>query len=436
MVRYFIIPFSSYVLDTRDCLCCKSGRLDSHSHPNENGRTNTKGSARARPISQIDGRDEGVKEPNGINVNSNSYRNAQGGEANQIDLAVIQKSKDSTTKKKIDRPSLQISIPQQDQHAASIPNKVQNVKSEKVSIPLANISPTMRKSEREKQFYEDFVKKRDTGNNADAHPKESSPLPEKDKKELNEIKEENENEEKKSLENKSESVVIKSPQTEKRVPPEVVNMPQPQEHVASVPKSVADVVHSPVAVSNLEYYKIVRIMGKSEGFLYELEDLRDNSKAVLRMTRKTTYISEDKQEITDKINSKMYVSDLNHPNIVKFKDCWMDSTNFYFIQEYLEGKQLLDYIQDIHLTEKVVVEILKKLVSISMYLTNMGFQFTDLKPHCIFMCDDGKTMKVTDFDYKCTFDKESYSTNRYGSVYFVCPEVIDRMHNEDWLVWN
>jgi serine/threonine protein kinase len=114
----------------------------------------------------------------------------------------------------------------------------------------------------------------------------------------------------------------------------------------------------------------------------------------------------------------------------------MDSTNFYFIQEYLEGKQLLDYIQDIHLTEKVVVEILKKLVSISMYLTNMGFQFTDLKPHCIFMCDDGKTMKVTDFDYKCTFDKESYSTNRYGSVYFVCPEVIDRMHNEDWLVWN
>jgi serine/threonine protein kinase len=114
----------------------------------------------------------------------------------------------------------------------------------------------------------------------------------------------------------------------------------------------------------------------------------------------------------------------------------MDSTNFYFLQEFIPHPQILDAIQEVDLTEKTVVEILRKLITTSMYLQNFGFQFTDLKPHCIFMSEDMKTLKVTDFDYKCMFDQESYSKNRYGSVYFVSPEVIESKHNDDWLVWN
>lgn len=115
----------------------------------------------------------------------------------------------------------------------------------------------------------------------------------------------------------------------------------------------------------------------------------------------------------------------------------MDSTNFYFIQEYFEGgKELLDYIQDVDLCEKAVVGILKKLITTSMYLTNSGFQFTDLKPHSIFIMEDNVTLKVTDFDYKIMFDQNKIHKNRYGSVYFVSPEVIDLTHNADWLVWN
>lgn len=83
----------------------------------------------------------------------------------------------------------------------------------------------------------------------------------------------------------------------------------------------------------------------------------------------------------------------------------MDSTNFYFIEEFIEGKELLDYIQDVEITEGSIIELLKKLIKASMYILNNEFQFYDLKPHNIFVQPDG-VVKITDFEYKTTFDNK------------------------------
>lgn len=45
-------------------------------------------------------------------------------------------------------------------------------------------------------------------------------------------------------------------------------------------------------------------------------------------------------------------------------------------------------------------------------------------------------LKVTDFDYKWTFEGTKIPKIRYGSLYFVSPEVIEQNHNDEWLVWN
>jgi len=70
-----------------------------------------------------------------------------------------------------------------------------------------------------------------------------------------------------------------------------------------------------------------------------------------------------------------------------------------------------------------------------MYILDQEFPFTDLKPHNIYIKNDG-AVTITDFEYKSTFDNKIYFKNRYGSVYFVSPEVMDGVHNADWLVWN
>ena len=69
------------------------------------------------------------------------------------------------------------------------------------------------------------------------------------------------------------------------------------------------------------------------------------------MIKKSNYTDSEKEDLSIKISNKSLEKDLNHPNLVKFKECWMDSINFYFIQEYIEGDELLQYIQNINLTE-------------------------------------------------------------------------------------
>ena len=100
-----------------------------------------------------------------------------------------------------------------------------------------------------------------------------------------------------------------------------------------------------------------------------------------------------------------------------------------------------------------------------LILNTAEFQFTDLKPHSIFVIEKGNSisknsikpiicvnmlsiskfyllynilidLKVTDFDYKWTFEGTKCPKIRYGSIYFVSPEVIEQSHNDEWLVWN
>jgi serine/threonine protein kinase len=59
-----------------------------------------------------------------------------------------------------------------------------------------------------------------------------------------------------------------------------------------------------------------------------------------------------------------------------------------------------------------------------MYLAGNEFKFIDLKPHNIFILPDG-TVKITDFYYTTEFKIEKHVRHRYGSVYFVAPEVMD-----------
>lgn len=73
-----------------------------------------------------------------------------------------------------------------------------------------------------------------------------------------------------------------------------------------------------------------------------------------------------------------------------------------------------------------------------MYLHSHGFKFTDLKPHNIFILNDG-SVKITDFYYTMEFKIEKHVRHRYGSVYFVAPEVMDGCVDSecpDWYVWN
>lgn len=126
----------------------------------------------------------------------------------------------------------------------------------------------------------------------------------------------------------------------------------------------SETINSMAVRPYLDNYHIIKMLGKGDNTLYELEDKSDSSKACLRIITKKNLAKEDKDELMSKITSKLFIKDLNNPNLIKFKECWHDSTNFYFIHEYIEGKEILDYIQENPLCEEFVVKLVGKLVTL------------------------------------------------------------------------
>jgi len=91
----------------------------------------------------------------------------------------------------------------------------------------------------------------------------------------------------------------------------------PENQIESAVKPAIDTVNSGVPKHILDNFTILQILGKGFGTIYKLEDV-NHTKYTLRVVRKRDYSEEDREDIASKISSKFYVTELNHPNIIKF----------------------------------------------------------------------------------------------------------------------
>jgi hypothetical protein len=79
-------------------------------------------------------------------------------------------------------------------------------------------------------------------------------------------------------------------------------------------------VNSSMVHHYLDNYNIIKMLGKGDNILYQLEDKSDNSKACLRIVTKKNLVKDDKDDLTLKITSRVLVKGLNNPNLIKFKE--------------------------------------------------------------------------------------------------------------------
>ncbi|MBN1488204.1 MAG: protein kinase [Anaerolineae bacterium] len=87
---------------------------------------------------------------------------------------------------------------------------------------------------------------------------------------------------------------------------------------------------------------------------------------------------------------------LRHPNIVTIFDVGQESGWYYFVMEYLEGKELTEYIKEQGaLPPEEVITILRPLAEALDYAHEQGLIHRDIKPGNIII-DQGHS-KITDF---------------------------------------
>ena len=140
---------------------------------------------------------------------------------------------------------------------------------------------------------------------------------------------------------------------------------------------------------------------------------------ILDKTRMTKH--EDKERINRELNILKHV---HHNNTVKLFSVIESKCSIYIVQELLEGRELLDYINTKgRLSETEACKIFQQMISGLEYLHNCGIAHRDLKPENIFILNN-KTIKLLDFGLSNYFKKGQLLSTACGSPCYVPPEMI------------
>ena len=120
---------------------------------------------------------------------------------------------------------------------------------------------------------------------------------------------------------------------------------------------------------------------------------------------------------------------LSHPNIVKLIDFQEQEDGLFLIMEYIEGKQLNDYItQDTGpIPEDKLTPLFLQMLSAMKYAHSKGLVHRDIKPANIMITPDGN-VKVIDFGIAKDSDEDKGLTKtgvQVGTVSYMSPEQVN-----------
>ena len=119
-----------------------------------------------------------------------------------------------------------------------------------------------------------------------------------------------------------------------------------------------------------------------------------------------------------------------HPNIIKLLDIFENSDNYFIVIEYMEGKDLFDYIQkrNFLLPETRVKHLVCQLITATRYIHDFGIVHRDLKLENIMMSDvtNNAKPKLVDFGLARIISPNETANEPLGTLGYVAPEVLKK----------
>ena len=253
-------------------------------------------------------------------------------------------------------------------------------------------------------------------------------------------------------------------------------------------KSMITQVHSKPE----DNYKIINKLGKgSFGSVYRVKHIQTGEIRAMKIIKNSNCRDISDNTINMRINnisqSKFLkeiqvLKSLDHPNIIKILEYYVDKNYHYIITELITGGELYDSIVKCpKFNEKKVGYIMKQLLSALHYLHSKGIVHRDIKPENILVqsvkdykkikskeIDDKQknnsvlninnindesnninknnhnnsinynllNIKIIDFGASNYFNKNEKLTLKIGSPYYIAPEVLKKSYNEKCDIWS
>lgn len=130
---------------------------------------------------------------------------------------------------------------------------------------------------------------------------------------------------------------------------------------------------------------------------------------------------------------------LDHPNIIKVYEYFQDESAVYIVTDLCSGGELFEHIiKEKNFNERKAAELMRQILSAISYCHEKNLVHCDLKPENIMFESQAQnsTVKIIDFGNSSFCKGDDKLSNRFGSVYYVAPEVLMSSYNEKCDVWS
>ena len=144
-------------------------------------------------------------------------------------------------------------------------------------------------------------------------------------------------------------------------------------------------------------------------------------------------ISKDMKERAKFFNEVDILRRADHPNIIKLYEFYEDEKYFHLVTEYVAGGELFDFIiKSKKLSESIAANFLRQILSAVAYCHEHNIVHRDLKPENLLLDKEtaDATLKVIDFGTSAIYEETKQLTQKYGTAYYIAPEVLRKDYNE------
>ena len=134
------------------------------------------------------------------------------------------------------------------------------------------------------------------------------------------------------------------------------------------------------------------------------------------------------------------LKELDHPNIVRFYETYIDYKYIHIVMQLWTGGELFDRIVKLEkFSEKDASELMKKILSAVQHLHKHNICHRDLKPENFLFKNNKENaeIKIIDFGLSKKFSKqEENMTTIVGTPFYVAPEVLSGKYDTQCDLWS
>ena len=193
-------------------------------------------------------------------------------------------------------------------------------------------------------------------------------------------------------------------------------------------------------------YRIINKLGKgSFGNVYKVKHKITGEIRAMKIIKNPNKNDNCRKKIDKKLLNEIQVlRTLEHPNIIKIFEYFIDEKCHYIVSELITGGELYETIVKFRkFNEKKAAYILKQILSALNYLHSRSIVHRDIKPENILVQQfdknknsDELNIKLIDFGASNFFKENEILTLKVGSPYYIAPEVLNKSYNEKCDIWS